>query len=90
MSAPVRHPATEKAWAWLESRPEEEMEPYRRARIAVTLTELDAELIAMDLATVRMKRARARPPVEPQCETLAGEPKFAEGWADPENPDRLS
>lgn len=75
-----RHSATEKAWAWLET---EEIEPYRRARIEKTLTALDAELTAID-------RARARAPFPPQCETLASEPKFAEGWTDPENPERLS
>ena len=42
LQIPPRHPATADAWAWLESRTVQEMDAYRRDRIAATLMEIDA------------------------------------------------
>lgn len=47
-SVPKRHPATIKAWEWLQSRTVQEMDAERRDKIAAQLMELDAELWALD------------------------------------------
>jgi hypothetical protein len=81
VNAPIqveRHPATAKAWAWLESRTPRELSHEKRDKIAGTLMEVDAELHALDRGvSVNADQPTREPtPLETALDKLRHRPTF--------------